>query len=75
MSLTVSWGILTLGKIARGMFSIIKSGYVVSCNSSSINREKLNDYLKWTDLSVLILCQAYVAQHRTTTHLVCIGFN
>ena len=54
MSVTVSWGILTLGKIARGMFCIIKSDYVVSCNSFSINREKLGDYLKWTDYRTLI---------------------
>ena len=51
MFLTVSWGILTLGKIARAMFCIIKSDYVVSCYSFSINREKLGDYLKWTDYS------------------------
>ena len=52
MSLTASWGILTLGKIARGMFYIVKSDYVVSCNSFSINREKLGDYLKWTDYNI-----------------------
>ena len=49
MFLTVSWEILTLGKIARGMFCKIKS---VSCNSFSISREKLSDYLKWTDYTV-----------------------
>ena len=40
-----------LGKIARCMFCIIKSYFIVSCNSFSINREKLGDYLKWTDYS------------------------
>ena len=49
---TVSWEILTLGKIARGMFCKIKSDYVVSCNSFSINREKLGDHIKWTDYSL-----------------------
>ena len=45
----VPWGILILGKIARGMFSILKSNYIISCNNFLINREKLGDYLKWTD--------------------------
>ena len=51
MFLTVPWGILILSKIARGMFCIIKSNYTTSCNSFLINREKLGDYLKWTDFS------------------------
>ena len=49
MFLTVPRGILILSKIARGMFCIIKSNYITSCNSFLINREKLGDYLKWTD--------------------------
>ena len=49
MLLTVPWGILILGEIARGMFCIIKSNYIISCNSFWINREKLGDNLKWTD--------------------------
>ena len=40
-----------LGKIARCMFCTIKSYFLVSCNSFSINCEKLGDYLKWTDYS------------------------
>ena len=51
MFLTVPWGILILSKIARGMFCIIKSNYITSCNSFLINREKLGDYLKWTDFN------------------------
>ena len=47
MFLTVSLGILILGEIARGMFCIIKSDYVVICNSFSINLKKLGDYLKY----------------------------
>ena len=54
MFLTVSWGILILGKIARGMFCIMKSNYIISCNSFLINREKLGDYLKWTDFSSVL---------------------
>ena len=50
--LTVPWGILILGEIARGMFCIIKSNYIISCNSFWINREKLGDYIKWTDYSL-----------------------
>ena len=34
------------------MFCIIKSNYIISCNSFWINREKLGDYLKWTDYNV-----------------------
>ena len=30
---SLSLGILILGKIARGMFCIIKSNYIVSCNT------------------------------------------
>ena len=52
MFLTVPWEILKLGKNASCMFCIIKSYFIVSCNSLSINREKLGDYLKWTDYSV-----------------------
>ena len=44
-------GILILGKIAQGMFCIIKSNYIVSCNSFLIYREKLGDFLKWRDYS------------------------
>ena len=55
MFLTVPWGILILSKIARGMFCIIKSNYITSCNSFLINREKLGDYLKWTDFSEMYL--------------------
>ena len=52
MFLDVPWDIPILGKIARRIFCIIKSNYVVSCNSFSINREKLGDFLKWTDYTV-----------------------
>ena len=38
-----------MGKIARCMFCMIKLNYIVNCNSFKINREKLGDYLKWTD--------------------------
>ena len=55
MFLTVRCGILILGKIARGMLCIIKSNYLISCNSFLINREKIGDYLKWTDY-INILC-------------------
>ena len=51
---TLSWDILLLGKTARCMFFIIKSNFFVSCNSFSINREKLGDYLKWTDYSTCL---------------------
>ena len=47
--LTVPCGILILDKIARGMFCIIKSTYIVSCNGFWMNRQKHGDYLKWTD--------------------------
>ena len=30
---------------------MIKSNLIVRCNSFSINREKLGEYLKWTDCS------------------------
>ena len=49
MFLTVPWGIFIFGKIARCMFCIFKSNYIVSYNSFKINREKLGDYLKLTD--------------------------
>ena len=49
MCLTVPWEILISGKIARCMFCIIKSNYTVSCNNFSTNRDKLGDFLKWTD--------------------------
>ena len=52
MFLIVPWEILILGKIARGMFYIIKSNYIISCNGFSINREKIGDYLKWTDFFI-----------------------
>ena len=69
MFMTVSWGILTLVKIARGMFCIIKSDYVVSCNSFSINREKLGDYLKWTDYSNVYLISPSNSAHYAFTDL------
>ena len=56
MFLTVPWGILILGKIARCMFCIIKSNYIISCNSFWINREKLGDYLKRTDYRLENAC-------------------
>ena len=62
MFLTVPWGILILSKIARGMFCIIKSNYITSCNSFLINREKLGDYLKWTDFKQNTSV-AYADQH------------
>ena len=49
MFFTVPLAILILGKIVRCMFCIIKSNYIVSYNGIQINREKLGDYLKWTD--------------------------
>ena len=49
MFMTVPWGIFIFGKIARCMFCILKSNYIVSYNSFKINREKLGDYLKLTD--------------------------
>ena len=54
MFLTLPWGILILGKIARGMFCIIKSNYIISCNCFLINREKLGDFLQWTDYRIHI---------------------
>ena len=53
MFLTVPWGIFIFGKIAQCVFCIFKSNYIVSYNSFSINREKLGDYLKWTDYSMV----------------------
>ena len=85
MFLTVPWGILILGKIARGMFCIIKSNYIISCNNFVINREKLGDYLKWTDYSPntiakysrsMLLYRYSVSIHgllaKATTRLSCI---
>ena len=70
MFLTVPWGILILSKIARGMFCIIKSNYITSCNSFLINREKLGDYLKWTDFSSvasLVLRTIHIARSELNT--------
>ena len=49
MFLTVPWEILILGKLARCMFCIIMTNYIVNYNCFSINREKLGNYSKWTD--------------------------
>ena len=50
---TLSWEKLILGKIARCMFCVIKPNYIVNIDLyRSINREKLGDYLKWTDYSI-----------------------
>ena len=51
---TLSWEIFILGKIARCMFCIIKSNFIVSCNTFSKNREKLGDYLTGTDYACII---------------------
>ena len=59
MFLTVPWGIFIFGKIARCMFCIFKSNYIVSYNSIQINREKLGDYLKWTDYSYISYIPSY----------------
>ena len=48
MFLAVPLMILILDKFSRCMFCIIKSNFIVSCDSFIINREKLGDYLKWT---------------------------
>ena len=42
-----------MGKIAQSMFYIFKSNCIVSCNSFSIKREKLSDYLKWKDYTTV----------------------
>ena len=55
MFLTVPWGIFIFGKIARCMFFIFKSNFIVSYNSFLKNREKLGDYLKWTDYTTKLL--------------------
>ena len=69
MLLTVPCGILILGKIARGMFCIIKSNCIVSCNSFLIIRQKLGDYLNWIDVFIETLLLLLISSY------LCLGFS